>query len=55
MIKFLLGTLFGGVIGVMWMCLCSVADDIDELAEMMEEEAEEEQEEPEVEEDEYCY
>ena len=56
MIKFLLGTLFGGFIGVMWMCLASIVDDVDELAEMMEEEtAEEEQEEPEVEEDEYCY
>ena len=53
-IKFILGTLFGGFIGVTWMCLCSVVDDIDELAEMTEE-VEEVEEEPEVEEDEYCY
>ena len=55
MVKFIIGFLTGGFFGVMWMCLCSVVDDIDELAEMMEEETEEEQEEPEVEEDEFCY
>ena len=55
MIKFILGTLFGGVIGVMWMCLASIVDDVDDLVEMMEEETEEseEQEEPEIEEDNY--
>lgn len=37
MIKFVLGTLFGGVIGVMWMCLASIVDDVDDLVEGMEE------------------
>ena len=34
MIKFLLGTLLGSFIGVTFMCLCSIVDDIDEFADM---------------------
>ena len=35
--KFFIGVLFGGFIGVMWMCLCQIVDDVDELAEFMQE------------------
>lgn len=33
MIKFIVGLLVGGFVGVSWMALCNIVDDIDELAE----------------------
>lgn len=48
MINFIGGLLLGGFIGVMTMCMCSIVDDIDELAEMMQDQPEiTEEEEPE--------
>lgn len=48
MVNFIGGLLLGGFIGVAAMCLCSIVDDIDELAEMMKDQPEiTEEEEPE--------
>lgn len=38
--KFLIGLFAGGFLGVAFMCMCSIVDDIDELAEMMKDQPE---------------
>ena len=35
MVKFIVGVLFGGFVGVMWMALACIVDDIDEFEEFM--------------------
>ena len=34
--KFILGTLFGGFVGTMWMAMANIVDDIDEFDEFLE-------------------
>ena len=43
MIKYLVCMMAGAFVGVMFMCLCNIVDDVDDLAEAMEEPEEEEE------------